>query len=151
MLIAGSPVPYWQVTPLVEAEYNVAETPMEGEMDSTFFMTKDKNIIPHTYPCRTAYIAQRRDQELAPKPAPHWDTARNVLPFGSPFLDLSGFWFRATRIEGWARTAIHAETAGTARLKLGICGAARAYVNGTAVTWLSPATRRRGCRHAQIL
>ncbi|MBT9386188.1 hypothetical protein KM176_20125 [Pseudooceanicola sp. CBS1P-1] len=141
MLKPGAPIPYWQVTPLEEAEYNVADMPMEGEMDSTFFLTKEKNFIPHTYPCRTAYIEERRDRALPAEEAPDWEGARNILPFGSPFADLSGFWFRATKVRGWARTSIEAETAGPARLRLGICGAARAYVNGQPVAWLSPATR----------
>ncbi len=141
ILAAGHPLPYWQVTPLTETAYDVADAPMEGEMDSTFFLTRDKNIIPHTYPCRTAYIAEVRGREPEPTFSPDWTTARNVLPMGSPFLDLSGFWFRATRLTGWARTAVRAKTAGTARLKLGICGAARLFVNGTAAGWLAPATR----------
>ncbi|WP_447928839.1 hypothetical protein [Vreelandella sp. EE27] len=110
-------------------------------MDSTFFLTRDKNWIPHTYPCRTAYIAERRDQPLAPKQLPCWERARNVLPMGSPFLDLSGFWFRPTLVQGWARTSIRAEYAGTAHLRASICGAARIYANGQSVGWLSPATR----------
>ncbi|OCX66900.1 hypothetical protein BFP70_03475 [Thioclava sp. SK-1] len=140
-LISGSPIPYWQVTDLEQARYDVAESPMEGEMDSTFFLTKDKNFIPHTYPCRTAYIAQVRDVEPAPRPMPDWSVARNIMPAGSPFLDLSGFWFRATRIHGWARTAVTAAQAGPARLKLGICGAGVVYVNGLRVAWLAPASR----------
>ncbi|ANT62997.1 hypothetical protein AYJ57_21205 (plasmid) [Salipiger sp. CCB-MM3] len=141
MLTTGAPIPYWQVTRLDEAEYNVSDMPMEGEMDSTFFLTKDKNFIPHTYPCRTAYIEERRGKELAQEDLPDWAEARNVLPFGSPFVDLSGFWFRATKVRGWARTAVKANHSGVARLRLGICGAARAFVNGRAVAWLSPATR----------
>lgn len=141
MLQTGTPLPYWQVTPLQAAEYNVADMPMEGKMDSTFFLTKEKNFIPHTYPCRTAYIAEQRGKPIDTAEAPDWAGARNVLPAGSPFLDLSGFWFRATKIRGWARTAIEAKHAGKAQLKLGICGAARACVNGVAVAWLSPATR----------
>ncbi|SMX51109.1 hypothetical protein [Actibacterium lipolyticum] len=140
-LTANDPLTYWQVTPLNEALYDVADAPMEGEMDSTFFLTKDKNIIPHTYPCRTAYIAEARDKEPRPQGAPDWSLARNVLPMGSPKLDLSGFWFRATRVSGWARTAIDADADGTARLSLSVCGAAVAFVNGEKVGWLAPATR----------
>ncbi|OKH86352.1 hypothetical protein [Thalassospira sp. TSL5-1] len=141
VLYPGSPVPYWQVTSLEESRYDVADMPMEGEMDSTFFLTKEKNFIPHTYPCRTAYIEERRGKELPARSFPDWSGARNILPGGSPFLDLSGFWFRATQIFGWARTAIVADEAGLARLRVGICGAAKVYVNGAAVAWLSPATR----------
>ncbi|WP_128255759.1 hypothetical protein [Falsirhodobacter deserti] len=141
MLTTGAPIPYWQVTRLDEAEYDAPEQPMEGKMDSTFFLTKDKNFIPHTYPCRTAYIAERRGIALEPAEAPDWTAARNLLPAGSPFLDLSGFWFRATKIRGWARTAIESRAAGTARLRIGICGAARVLVNGEEAAWLSPAKR----------
>lgn len=140
-LESGNALTYWQVLPLVEEAYDVADTTMEGEMDSTFFLTKEKNWIPHTYPCRTAYIAERRDRPIESQPLPDWRQARNVLPMGSPWLDLSGFWFRPTRVRGWARTAIRAEQAGTARLQPGICGAARIYVNGQSAGWLSPATR----------
>ncbi len=141
VLKSGDPLTYWQVTELVEARYDVADSPMQGEMDSTFFLTKEKNFIPHTYPCRTAYIAEMRDKEPVPGFEPDWTKARNVLPFGSSFLDLSGFWYRATRLSGWARTAINAKTAGKARLRLGFCGAAKLFVNGAAVGWLSPVTR----------
>lgn len=140
-LQSGNKLTYWQVLPLVEEAYDVPDTTMEGEMDSTFFLTKDKNWIPHTYPCRTAYIAERRDRPLEPQPLPDWQDARNVLPMGSPWLDLSGFWFRPTRIRGWARTAIRAEQAGKTRLRAGVCGAARIYVNGKSAGWLSPVTR----------
>ncbi|WP_353980291.1 hypothetical protein [Salinicola endophyticus] len=140
-LRTGEPLTYWQVLPLVEEAYDVPDTTMEGEMDSTFFLTKEKNWIPHTYPCRTAYIAERRDRPLDPQTLPDWRAARNVLPMGSPWLDLSGFWFRATRIQGWARTTIRAQQAGKARLRAGICGAVQLYVNGDSAGWLSPATR----------
>ncbi|MBU1176351.1 MAG: hypothetical protein KKH72_13175 [Alphaproteobacteria bacterium] len=141
MLEPGDPLTYWQVTDFVEARYDVADAPMQGKMDSTFFLTKDKNIIPHTYPCRTAYIAEARDVEPVPAFMPDWDKARNVLPFGSAFLDLSGFWFRATRLSGWARTALDAQSAGKAVLRLGICGAAKLFVNGAPVGWLAPTAR----------
>ena len=128
-LTPGSTLTYWQVAPLEQAPYDVADAPMQGEMDSTFFLTRDKNWIPHTYPCRTAYIDEVRGKAPALRPLPDWQGARNILPTGSPWLDLSGFWFRPTRIHGWARTVIAAETGGKARLALGICGAAAAITN----------------------
>ncbi|MFV0359766.1 hypothetical protein [Tropicimonas sp.] len=140
-LVADQALTHWQVTPLSETAYDVPDAPMQGEMDSTFFLTRDRNVIPHTYPCRTAYIAEVRGKAPQPFFAPDWSTARNVLPMGSAFLDLSGFWFRATRLGGWARTAVRAQQAGIARLRLGICGAARLVANGQAAGWLSPATR----------
>lgn len=140
-LTSGSPLTCWQVTPLTQTPYDVADAPMQGEMDSTFFLTKDKNWIPHTYPCRIAYIDEVRGKAPVDRPLPDWQGARNILPTGSPFLDLSGFWFRPTRIQGWARTVIDAGASGRARLALGICGAARVYVNGRPAAWLAPATR----------
>lgn len=141
MLEPGAPLTWWQVTNLSEAEYDVADAPMQGEMDSTFFLTKDKNIIPHTYPCRTAYIAEARGVEPEPVFAPDWTAARNVLPMGAAFLDLSGFWYRATRLGGWARTAVVSRAAGPARVRLSVAGAAKLFVNGAAAGWLAPARR----------
>ncbi len=141
LLTENTPLTYWQVTPLRETPYDVADAPMEGKMDSTFFLTKDKNFIPHTYPCRHAYIAEARDQEPVPGFAPDWTTARNVLPMGSPRLDLSGFWFRPTRLNGWARCVIVAEAAGPARLRLGVCGRAALFVNGVQAGWMAPTIR----------
>ena len=132
---------YWQVDNFTETAYDVADQPMEGEMDSTFFLTKEKNFIPHTYPCRTAYIAEMRGVAPQPTERPGWRNARNILPMGSPKLDLSGFWFRATRIQTWVRTAIYAEQVGTARVSLGVCGAATIFVNGEEAGWLSPVIR----------
>ncbi|MFV0383586.1 hypothetical protein [Paracoccus sp. (in: a-proteobacteria)] len=140
-LNTGDALDWWQVTALTGARFDVADAPMQGQMDSTFFLTKDRNWIPHTYPCRTDYIARVRGIRPPHPPPPDWAGARNVLPTGAPFLDLSGFWFRPTRVNGWARTVIHAKTAGRARLRLGICGAAMAHVNGQVAGWLSPATR----------
>jgi hypothetical protein len=141
MLAPGAPITWWQVSTLSETEYDVPDAPMEGEMDSTFFLTKDKNIIPHTYPCRTAYIGEARGVEPEPFFAPDWSRARNVLPMGSDFLDVSGFWHRATRLGGWARTAVNARKAGPARLRLGTAGAAKLHVNGAPAGWLAPARR----------
>jgi len=132
---------YWQVDSFTQTPYDVANQPMQGEMDSTFFLTKEKNFIPHTYPCRTAYIAQARGKAPIPSQQPDWVNARNILPMGSQKLDLSGFWFRATRIQAWARTAVYAEQAGTATLSLGICGAATLFVNQQEAGWLAPVIR----------
>lgn len=140
---------YWQVDPLRQTPYNVADEPMQGEMDSTFFLTKEKNFIPHTYPCRTAYIAAVRGKKPVPTNWPTWEGASNILPLGSPKLDLSGFWFRATRIQTWVRTTIYAEHAGTARVSLGICGAATLFVNARECGWLSPAIRN-AVTHAEF-
>ena len=97
LLKSGASVPYWQVTSLEERAYDVADMPMEGEMDSTFFLTKEKNFIPHTYPCRTAYIAERRGKEIAELPFPDWRKARNILPGGSPFRPRPGMpWTRSS-------------------------------------------------------
>jgi hypothetical protein len=63
-------------------------------MDPFFFLTKDKNFIPHEYPCRTEFAADRRGRR--PEPPGRLRAERNWLPFGSPRLDLSGFWFRPT-------------------------------------------------------
>ena len=71
-------------------------------MDSAFFLTRDRNFIPHEYPCRTAFAAAHRDRR--PDVRGTAASSRNWLPFGAPALDLSGFWFRPTRIAAWAET-----------------------------------------------
>lgn len=144
-LRAGDALTTWQVGQVSEVEDTTPDSPMQGEMDSLFFLTKDKNVIPHTYPCRTAYRAERAGKRPEPREEamPDWESAdvRAYLPFGAPLLDLSGFWFRATHLSGWVRTVIEAERPGEARFRLGTCGGALCRVNGVEAGWLAPATR----------
>ncbi|WP_245419743.1 hypothetical protein [Phyllobacterium salinisoli] len=135
----GMPVTYWQLGATAEARYDVPDQPMEGEMDPFFFMTKHKNFIPHEYPCRTAFAAERRGKR--PNVAGVFALSRFWLPFGSPRVDLSGFWFRPTMIGTWARTMISVKEAGAATLRLGTCGGAVLFVNGTEVGWMADYVR----------
>lgn len=135
-LAAGSPIVYWQLGATAEQRYDVPDQPMKGEMDPFFFLTKHKNFIPHEYPCRTQFIAERRGKRPLPQGA--FAAVRNWLPFGSPRVDLSGFWFRPTVIGTWARTVIAASTPGRARLRLRTCGGAVLFVNGAEVGWMAP-------------
>ena len=127
-LSPGQPVGYWQVGVTTETRYDVPDQPMDGEMDPFFFLTRDKNFIPHEYPCRTRFAAERRGRR--PEVTGQFAPARNWLPFDSSRLDLSGFWFRATHLATWARTVIEAEDAGPATLRLATCGGAVLFVNG---------------------
>lgn len=135
-LEAGSPIVYWQLGATAEQRYDVPDQPMKGEMDPFFFLTKHKNFIPHEYPCRTQFIAERRGKRPLAQGA--FAPARNWLPFGSPRVDLSGFWFRPTVIGTWARTIIAASTPGRARLRLRTCGGAVLFVNGAETGWMAP-------------
>ncbi|MGF6175821.1 hypothetical protein [Ensifer sp. 4252] len=138
-LSPGEAVRYWQLGRIAEERFDVADVPMKGEMDPFFFLTKHKNFIPHEYPCRTIfaerYRGKRPDVRGAFEPARWW------LPFGSPRLDLSGFWFRPTRLANWARTVIESTDAGTAKVRLGTCGGAVIWVNGVEVGWMAPYSR----------
>ncbi|HKJ60478.1 MAG TPA: hypothetical protein VKA94_00580, partial [Hyphomicrobiales bacterium] len=116
-LAAGQPVTYWQLAATAEARYDVADQPMQGEMDPFFFLTKHKNFIPHEYPCRTAFASERRGQR--PVITGDFVAERYWLPFGAPRVDLSGFRFRSTALGAWARTIIEAHAAGQATLRLG--------------------------------
>ena len=138
-LAPGTPFGHWQVSDIAEARYDVPDQPMRGEMDSFFFLTKDKNYIPHEYPCRTQFAEERRGRR--PEVRGDWALTRNWLPFGSPRLDLSGFWFRPTRLAAWARTMVVAETAGTARLRLATCGGAVLFANGQEIGWMADYVR----------
>ncbi|TGD63627.1 hypothetical protein EYC08_12785 [Tabrizicola sp. WMC-M-20] len=138
-LTPGAAIGYWRLGPTVEARFDLPDMPMAGEMDPFFFLTKDKNFIPHEYPCRTQFAADRRDQR--PDAQGAFEAARNWLPFGSPRLDLSGFWFRPTHIATWAETVVRAGAAGRARLRLRTCGGAVLVVNGAEVGWMAPYKR----------
>src|SRR5215475_7192505 len=103
-LQAGAPVTYWQLGDTAEARYDVPDQPMQGEMDPFFFLTKHKNFIPHEYPCRTAFAQECRGKR--PAAIGGFAAARFWLPFGSPRVVFSGFWFRPTVIASWARRVV---------------------------------------------
>lgn len=138
-LIPGAALGYWRVGATAQARYDLPDMAMQGEMDPFFFLTKDKNFIPHEYPCRTQFAADRRGRR--PEAAGAFQPVRNWLPFGSPRLDLSGFWFRPTQLGTWAECVIRAETAGAARLALRTCGGAVLWVNGAEAGWMAPYKR----------
>ncbi|MDP4032172.1 MAG: hypothetical protein Q8P60_04835, partial [Pseudorhodobacter sp.] len=135
----GSAIGYWRVGATQEARYDLPDLPMKGEMDPFFFLTKDKNFIPHEYPCRSQFVADHRDRRPGAPGA--FAPVRNWLPFGSPRLDLSGFWFRPTHVSSRAETVIRAETPGRARLRLRTCGGAILWVNGAEAVWMAPYRR----------
>ncbi|MDO5641163.1 MAG: hypothetical protein Q4G26_02075, partial [Paracoccus sp. (in: a-proteobacteria)] len=115
------------------------DAPLQGEMDPFFFLTKDKNFIPHEYPCRTEFAARFRGRRPDQRGQAEWRV--NYLPFGQDLLDLSGFWFRPTRLSAWARTVVDAAQAGPARLRLTTCGGAVLHVNGAEAGWMAPYIR----------
>jgi hypothetical protein len=124
----GRSVGHWRLGKLHEERYDVPDRTMEGRMDAFFFLTKDRNFIPHQYPCRTDFIAEYRDKP--PRPVTQFEPTRVWLPFGSPRVDLSGFWFRPTRVECWAETVVESARAQTARFRFATCGGALLLVNG---------------------
>ncbi|MEJ1158961.1 hypothetical protein [Prosthecomicrobium sp. N25] len=138
-LAAGEAIRWWQVGATAEERYDGPDVPMSGGMDPFFFATRHKNFIPHEYPCRTRFAAERRDKRPVPRGA--FEPRRLWLPFGSPRLDLSGFWFRPTVLGTWARAVIEATTAGRARFRLSTCGGAILFVGGVEVGWLAPYRR----------
>lgn len=134
----GAPLGYWQIGATDEARFDLPDRAMQGEMDPFFFLTKDKNFIPHEYPCRTEFAAQRRGQR--PQVAGKFAAQRNWLPFASPRLDLSGFWFRPTVVGTWAACVLRTD-GGAARLALRSCGGAVLFVDGVEVGWMAPYKR----------
>jgi len=135
-LAAGQPVTYWRLGTTDNTRYDVPDQPMKGEMDPFFFLTKHKNFIPHEYPCRTQFAGERRVKRPQVTLEPQMD--RVWLPFASPRVDLSGFWFRPTVIGTWAETSIEAQSAGPARLRLRTCGGAILFVNDEEAGWMAP-------------
>ncbi|PYE93557.1 hypothetical protein C8J35_1137 [Rhizobium sp. PP-F2F-G38] len=135
----GAAICYWQVGRTEEARFDVPDMPMKGEMDPFFFLTKVKNFIPHEYPCRTIFADTYRGNR--PDVRGTFVGTRWWLPFGSPRLDLSGFWFRPTRLATWARTTVDADVAGMANIRLGTCGGAVLWLNGEEIGWIAPYSR----------
>ena len=91
-LAQGASIRYWQLGAILEERFDVPDAPMQGEMDPFFFLTKHKNFIPHEYPCRTIFAERYRGKR--PDVRGTFQALRWWLPFGSPRLDLSAFWFR---------------------------------------------------------
>ncbi|MGO4573987.1 hypothetical protein [Microvirga sp. 2TAF3] len=131
----GDAVGHWQLGDVHEERYDVPDRTMEGKMDAFFFLTKDRNFIPHQYPCRTDFIAAYRGK--TPKPVTTFEATRVWFPFGSPRVDLSGFWFRATRVESWARTTLESVQERVARFRFSTCGGAFIEVNGKRIAELT--------------
>ncbi len=140
-LAPGTPLHYWRVSAIAEERYDIPDAAMSGGMDSAFFLTRDKNFIPHEYPCRTAFAAAHRHRRPEVRGTPAF--TRNWLPFGAPSLDLSGFWFRPTRLAAWAETCILADVPGRARFRLATCGGAVLFVNGAEAGHLAPYVRNK--------
>jgi hypothetical protein len=141
----GEAIRYWQLGGTAAERFDVPDAPMQGEMDPFFFLTKHKNFIPHEYPCRTLFAERYRGQR--PEVRGRLEAQRWWLPFGSPRLDLSGFWFRPTRLATWARTVIEADSAGRALVRLGTCGGAVLWLNGEEATWMAPYSRNLEAKH----
>ncbi|MFP9228746.1 hypothetical protein A0E43_09325 [Pectobacterium cacticida] len=134
-LVHNTAVRYWQLSDITQRRYDVADSPMQGEMDPFFFLSKHKNFIPHTYPCRTDFAEKHTDKR--PEPLNENRPTRWWLPFGSDRVDLSGFWFRPTHIGAWARTFIRAEQAGETTFRFTTCGGALIFVNGKEISWVA--------------
>lgn len=101
---------------------------------TVFFLSKHKNFIPHTYPCRDDFR-----QHFAEKPQPFASAnySRWWFPFASDRVDLSGFWFRPTRVGAQARTLLDCPQAGEYRFRLATCGGALLKLNGEEVLWMA--------------
>lgn len=134
-LTPGHAVGHWQLGDVHEERYDVPDRTMEGKMDAFFFLTKDRNFIPHQYACRTDFIEAHRGKR--PEPVTTFSPTCVWLPFGSPRVDLSGFWFRATRVECWARTMIDSPRDQVARFRFATCGGAFLEVEGVRVAELT--------------
>ncbi|MFE8147961.1 hypothetical protein RBA69_12155 [Brenneria goodwinii] len=132
-LADGDAVRYWQLSNITEQRYDVADRPMQGNMDPFFFLSKHKNFIPHTYPCRSDFSEKFAGKR--PVPLSECRPERWWLPFGSDRVDLSGFWFRPTRVGAWARTFIQADKQGEAVFRLITCGGAILFANGKEAAW----------------
>ena len=125
----------WRIGRRREERFDVADQPMSGEADPAFFVAKTRNSIPHEYPCRREFAARYRGKrplpEIAFEPAAWW------YSYEGGGVDLSGFWFRPTRVECWAKTLIESRTEQIARFRFATCGGALLLANGEEAAFLS--------------
>lgn len=138
-LAPGQTVDYWQLSATREERFDRPDEPMEGAMDARFFLTGERNYIPHEYPCRRAFADRYRDRR--PEPISAFAPDRWWFPFGAERVDLSGFWFRPTRVETWTRTSLAAGRDGRYRFRLTTCGSAVLFADGREIAWLAPCKR----------
>lgn len=131
----GESVGLWRLSEPHEERFDVADETMSGDMDPAFFLTKTRNFIPHEYPCRREFARLHRGKR--PTPSLRFEPARWWFSFEGGGVDLSGFWFRPTRIECWAETGIEASEAQVARFRFATCGGAILLVNEEEVTFLA--------------
>ena len=78
---------------------------MPGEMDPAFFLTARQEL----HPARISLPHRASPPSTAAGGPDVRGTSRRIrdwLPFGAPALDLSGFWFRPTRLAAWAETRL---------------------------------------------
>jgi hypothetical protein len=98
---ASMQIELWQLAPVHEERFDVPDEPMAGDMDARFFLSKHKNYIPHEYPCRRIFAERFRGKR--PVPVTAFAQAEGAdgwwFPFGADRVDLSGFWYRPTRVE----------------------------------------------------
>ncbi|WP_299843625.1 hypothetical protein, partial [uncultured Jannaschia sp.] len=138
-LAPGAPITLWRHSAVTEEPFDLPASPMAGEMDPFFFRTRERNFIPHEYPCRTEFARRYRDRHSGIRATGPAEIVS--LGFGSPRLDLSGFWVRPTRIAARAETLIFADRPGRARLRLVTCGGAVLELGGRAVLTMAPYRR----------
>ncbi|MEQ9815271.1 MAG: hypothetical protein RLO50_21025 [Azospirillaceae bacterium] len=132
-------IEHWQVTDTVASPYDSPAETMAGDVDPAFFRTRDRNIIPHEYPCRRHFAARHRDR--APEPPAPGIWSGWWFPHNGPRVDRSGFWYRATRLGCWARTWVVTGEARRLTLELATFGAAALFVDGARTHWLAPYRR----------
>jgi hypothetical protein len=134
-LAPSGTVNYWQLSDIAEERYDIAEETMAGDMDAGFFVASSRNYIPHEYPCRRVFAERWRG--VRPEPVASFEPKSSWVPLGSDRVDRSGFWFRPTRVECWARTFLRCDAGGDGHFRLSTCGAAAVWVNGNEAGWIA--------------
>jgi len=147
--LGAGAIQHWQVAEPVESPYDSPAEAMSGDVDPAFFRTRDRNIIPHEYPCRRHFAARHRGRAPEPTPPVRWSGW--WFPHNGPRVDRSGFWYRATELGCWARTWIVLGEARRLTLDLATFGAAALFVDGERAHWLAPYRRNDEHREAVTL
>ena len=87
--------------PIAEERYDVPDTPMPGDMDPPSSSPRTRTSSRTNTPA--APSSPPPTAAVAPRSAARPPSPATGCPSASPRLDLSGFWFRPTRLAAWAR------------------------------------------------
>lgn len=135
-LAVGAAVDLWSLSAVTEIDFPGDPAPA---FDGQGYRFVNGFVAIGDLPCRKALRATVLGRAVAP--ARDWPVVALRLPAVSTRIDFAGFWHRPTRLSRWARTLIHADSAGPARFRLRTCGGVRLWLGDALAATFEPYIR----------